>query len=151
MPIVKYGSRTLKVNRDYSVKYSNNVKVGTAVIVIRGKGMYTGKLTKTFKIIPEKAKITYKKTTAVYEGTQIIVKVSSKSAPKYYELALYKDKKCKKVLGKTKFYKKDLIKGKIYAYKHLKKGKAFYVRVRAAKSKSFVGAWSKAVKIKGRG
>lgn len=35
----------------YTVKYSNNKKVGTAKITVTFKGNYSGKLTKTFKIV----------------------------------------------------------------------------------------------------
>ena len=36
--------------KDYSVKYSSNVNVGTAKVTIKGKGNYAGSITKTFKI-----------------------------------------------------------------------------------------------------
>lgn len=51
-PTVKitYGGKTLKKGTDYTVKYTNNKKVGTAKVTITGKGNYTGTLTKTFKI-----------------------------------------------------------------------------------------------------
>ena len=42
----------LKEGVDYTVKYSNNRKVGKATVVFTGKGRYTGTLKKTFKIIP---------------------------------------------------------------------------------------------------
>ena len=40
----------LELNKDYTVKYSNNTKVGTASLTITGKGNYKGTLTKTFVI-----------------------------------------------------------------------------------------------------
>ena len=49
-PIVKYGSTTLKKGVDYDVTYKNNVKVGTAVATITGKGNFTGALSKKFKV-----------------------------------------------------------------------------------------------------
>ncbi len=49
-PTVKVGGKTLVKNTDYTVTYKNNTKVGTASIVIAGKGNYSGSLTKTFKI-----------------------------------------------------------------------------------------------------
>lgn len=45
-----YNGTTLKSGKDYTVKYSNNVKRGTAKIIITGKGNFKGKLTKTFRI-----------------------------------------------------------------------------------------------------
>ncbi|MBE5878519.1 MAG: hypothetical protein E7288_00875 [Lachnospiraceae bacterium] len=39
-------------NKDYTVKYMNNKKVGTATVLFTGIGKYTGTLKKTFKITP---------------------------------------------------------------------------------------------------
>lgn len=47
---VKYSSKTLKKGTDYTVSYSNNIKVGTGKVKITGKGNYSGSITKTFKI-----------------------------------------------------------------------------------------------------
>ncbi|MCR4711976.1 MAG: cell wall-binding repeat-containing protein [Clostridia bacterium] len=41
---------TLKSGTDYTVSYKNNSLPGTATITIKGKGNYTGTLTKNFKI-----------------------------------------------------------------------------------------------------
>lgn len=43
---------TLKIHKDYEVKYVDNKNVGKAKIVITGKGKYTGTKTVIFKIIP---------------------------------------------------------------------------------------------------
>lgn len=50
---VKDGTKTLKKDVDYTVAYSNNIKVGTATVTITGKGEYTGTATKTFQIVEE--------------------------------------------------------------------------------------------------
>lgn len=47
---VKWGTTTLRKNVDYIVSYSNNINAGTAKVIIKGKGNYTGTITKTFKI-----------------------------------------------------------------------------------------------------
>jgi len=51
----KNGKRTytdyLYKDSDYEVVLSNNVKIGTATIELIGKGMYTGSIKKTFKIV----------------------------------------------------------------------------------------------------
>ena len=39
---VKLNRNKLKLNRDYKVSYKNNVKVGKAYVIIKGKGAYTG-------------------------------------------------------------------------------------------------------------
>lgn len=51
---VKINGKTLVLNKDYKVTYSNNKDIGTAEIRIEGIGNYTGKKTVTFKIIPKK-------------------------------------------------------------------------------------------------
>lgn len=46
-----YNNKTLlKVNTDYTVKYKNNIKAGTATVTITGKGNYAGTISKEFKI-----------------------------------------------------------------------------------------------------
>ena len=45
---------TLKSGTDYTVKYSNNKKVGTATVTITGKGNFTGTITLAFTITKEK-------------------------------------------------------------------------------------------------
>lgn len=47
---VKYGGKKLKKDRDYTVSYKNNKKRGTASVIIKGKGRYSGTVTKTFRI-----------------------------------------------------------------------------------------------------
>ena len=47
---VKYGSKTLTLNTDYTVAYSNNNAPGSASVTVTGKGNYTGSVTKTFTI-----------------------------------------------------------------------------------------------------
>ncbi len=50
----KVGIMGRKLNTDYTVTYSNNLKIGTAKVTIKGKGDYLkGSITKTFKIVPE--------------------------------------------------------------------------------------------------
>ena len=41
---------TLKSGTDYKVTYKNNIEKGTATVTIKGKGNYTGTITKTFTI-----------------------------------------------------------------------------------------------------
>ncbi len=66
--IVKLDGKTLVLNTDYTISYSNNIKVGTATVTITGKGNYTGSKTASFTITkPQEpaASITCRKT--VYE------------------------------------------------------------------------------------
>ena len=47
---VKLNGKTLKNGTDYTVSYCNNTKVGTAKVTIKGKGNYTGSVSKTYSI-----------------------------------------------------------------------------------------------------
>lgn len=49
-PTVKLSNKTLKSGTDYTVTYKNNISVGTASVIITGKGDYTGTISRTFKI-----------------------------------------------------------------------------------------------------
>ena len=55
---VKLNDKTLKAATDYTVRYSNNVAIGTASVTVTGTGIYAGHQTKTFKILPPKTKLT---------------------------------------------------------------------------------------------
>lgn len=56
---VFYHKKLLKVGTDYTVKYANNTKAGTAKITIAGKGNYSGTIVKTFEIMPLSLEATY--------------------------------------------------------------------------------------------
>lgn len=49
--VVKAGTKTLRLNKDYTVTYSKNKAVGKASVTICGKNAYSGKITKTFAIV----------------------------------------------------------------------------------------------------
>ncbi|MDD3794421.1 MAG: transglutaminase domain-containing protein [Lachnospiraceae bacterium] len=55
---VKNGSVTLKKNTDYTVSYSKNKEIGTAVVTIKGKGNYSGTKKLYFSIVPGKSAVT---------------------------------------------------------------------------------------------
>ena len=89
-PTVKLSGKTLKKGTDYTVSYKNNTKVGKATVTIKGKGNYTGTVTKTFKINPKatsvskltspktkQLKATYKKVAGV-TGYQVTYSTSKK-------------------------------------------------------------------------
>ncbi len=46
------GKKELAEGVDYTVRYANNIKAGTATVLYYGKNGYTGKLKKTYKILP---------------------------------------------------------------------------------------------------
>ena len=85
---VKDGSKTLVQNTDYVIRYTNNVNVGTASVIIAGKGDYVGRVTKTFKILAVGTKnisnctITLSKTSMTYTGSSLKPKVTVKDGSK---------------------------------------------------------------------
>ena len=134
---VKVGSTKLKKNKDYTVKYSNNKKVGTATITVTGKGKYTGKLTKTFKINPAKQKI--QKLTAKKKA--FYIDYVQKDSATGYEIQYATNSKFSKAktvkVTKKKTDKKTISK--------LSGKKKYWVRVRSytiVKGKKYTGAWS---------
>lgn len=64
----------LKNGTDYKVTYKNNKAIGKATVTVTGKGNYTGKLTTTFKIVPntvKNAKVTRTSTSAVLKWSKV--------------------------------------------------------------------------------
>jgi hypothetical protein len=51
---VKVGDSTLVAGRDYSLAYSNNVKVGKATVTVKGTNDYAGQKSVSFNILPRK-------------------------------------------------------------------------------------------------
>ena len=52
------GTYKLIKGTDYTLSYKNNVKVGTATVIVKGKGKYTGTKKASFRITPKIPKIT---------------------------------------------------------------------------------------------
>lgn len=52
LPKLTYKDAELTINKDYTVSYQSQLKVGTATVLITGKGGYTGTMKQTFKITP---------------------------------------------------------------------------------------------------
>jgi hypothetical protein len=141
---VKYGSTKLKKGIDYTVSYKNNTKTGKATITIKGKGKYTGTITKTFNIVPKKAtlskvtspktktvKVTWKKDSQA-TGYQIVYSTSSKFKSSK-SVTVTKNSTTSKTISK------------------LTKGKTYYVKVRSYKTiggKKVYGAYSTVNKVK---
>ena len=80
--VVKLGDKTLKADEDYTVTYDNNTKIGTANVLITGKGAYFGTVKRTFDII------TGKTTRGDMFNLANNVKVTWKEVPgaKYYKV-----------------------------------------------------------------
>ncbi len=138
---------TLTKGTDYKISYKNNTKVGTATMTITGKGNFTGKLTKTFKIIPKKTTLTQTKGGA----NRLIVKWKKQSTETTgYQLQY--------ALNKTFTSGKETItlsnpKTVQKMIDDLTTGKTYYIRIRTYKTvskKNYYSSWSavKAATIK---
>lgn len=55
------GKYTLKLGVDYTLSYTDNRSVGKGKVTIRGKGIYTGKTTVEFSIVPKPPVVSLKK------------------------------------------------------------------------------------------
>ena len=67
---VTVNGKTLTLDKDYTVKYSNNRNVGKAAVIITGKGMYTGTIKKLFNIVLVTGK-TYTVNNMKYKVTKV--------------------------------------------------------------------------------
>lgn len=138
---VKIGKSKLTKNKDYTIAYKDNTKVGTACVVISGKGKYAGKLTKKFKILPKGTSISGKLTAKPKQFT-----VKWKKQPKSttgYQVQYSTSKKFTKKATVTKMIKK-VFTTKL-TVKNLKAKKKYYVRVRTyktVKGKKYCSRWS---------
>ena len=125
-PTVKLGSKTLKKGTDYTVSYKNNKAVGKATVTIKGKGNYTGTISKTFKINPKKTTL---KTATSPKTKQLKVTYSKLSGVTGYQTVYSTSSKFTKATTKTASSKSTskTISG-------LTKGKTYYVKVRTYKT-----------------
>ncbi len=83
---VKVDGKTLVLNTDYTVSYTDNINVGTAKVIVTGKGNYTGSKTVSFTITKAAVQnptvtITCKKTVykVAYGAKPFKINASSKS------------------------------------------------------------------------
>lgn len=133
-------NRTLEQNKDYILSYIDNVRVGTAGVLISGTGNYSGSKIITFTIRPtatnlvkltkgkKKIKVTWTKKTAQVTGYEIQYATNSKFSG------------AKKVKVNKAYSTKTLIK--------LKGKKKYYVRIRTYKSVAGLKYYSKWSNVK---
>lgn len=142
---VTLGGKALKQNTDFSVSYVNNKNTGKATVKIKGMGRYNGLLERTFIIVPKKAvlsklkstksqtvKVTWKKDSQA-SGYEIQYAHNSKFTAGKKSVTIAKKGAASKVISK------------------LRKGRKYYVRIRAYKKisgKKWYGTWSKVKKVK---
>lgn len=66
--VISKSGKVLKLNTDYTLTYASNTNPGTASVTIKGIGLYTGSVKKTFTIVPMQAKglkVSTRKTTSL--------------------------------------------------------------------------------------
>ena len=138
------GEQVLKAGKDFTCTYTNNKKIGTAKITIKGTGNYTGTAAATFKILKPvrpkatvirkltpgsgRIKVTWKKRTKNVTGYQIQYALNK---------TFTKGKKTVSVKGAKKTSR---------VLKKLKHGKTYYIRVRPYRTigkKNYSAKWSK--------
>ena len=134
---VKLGSTALRKGIDYVVSYSNNKNVGKATVVITGKGLYAGTITRTFVINPAKQSI--QKLTAKSKG--FYIDYAAKGHATGYEIQYATNSSFsgakKTVITSNKTDKVTVSK--------LSGNKKYYVRVRTYTTVNgikYYGAWS---------
>ena len=134
---VKLGSTALRNGIDYVVSYRNNKNVGKATVVITGKGLYAGTITRTFVINPAKQEI--QKLTAKSKG--FYIDYAAKGHATGYEIQYATNSSFsrakKMVITSNKTDKVTISK--------LSGNKKYYVRVRTYTTVNgikYYGAWS---------
>ena len=140
--VVKVGKNKLKKGVDYtsSVKYSS--KTGKAKVTVVGKGAYTGKIVKTFKVKPAKQKIKSVKNTK----SQITVNFRKDSVATAYENVVCDNSRFSG--GRIQTFRSEnntQTKFILQTY-NLEKGRKYYFRVRSYRKlgkKKIYGGWSK--------
>ena len=138
---VKAGDKNLTKNTDYTVSYENNVEVGTASVIVTGSGKYTGTITKTFRILPQKTSISGK----LKVGSKgFTVQWKKQKNVTGYQVQYSTNKKFTKKATVTKTVKKkSTVK---LTVRKLKAKKKYYVRVRTYKTVNgikYYSGWSK--------
>ena len=143
--VVVFENKILRNEIDYSISYKNNKNVGTATVIITGKGNYTGTVTKTFKINPKGTSL--KKLTA--RKKQIKTKWNKQKNETTGYQVQYSTNKNFKSGNKTIKIKKN--KTTSITVKKLKAKKKYYVRIRTYKTvngKKYYSGWSKILNVK---
>ena len=152
--------KVLKLNTDYTAAYSNNTNVGTAKVVITGKGNYTGSASKTFaikaKATPNVKKPGTTKKIAVSKIKTTSAKITWKKVSNADGYMIYQKqgsgkKKLIKTVGKnaSSYNAKKLKAGTKYTYSVYAYKKSGNSKIKGKeKSKAFVTKPSKVKSVK---
>ena len=138
---IRDGSTALRSGTDYTLRYSNNKKVGTAKVKITFRGNYTGTATASFRILPRSTSIS--KLTPQKKGFLIKWKKQATQTTGYH--IQYGTKKNFSSGSKIIKVKKNRTVSKEIT--KLKGKKKYYVRIRTYKvvsGEEYCSSWSKA-------
>ncbi len=137
-PTVVYDEQPLVAGTDYTVTYSSNKSIGTAKLTVKGKGMFFGSKSITFKIMPKQMATAKAKTRKTNSLTLSWKKDSSVSGYQIYRSTAV-DGKYKKIATITK---KSTTR---YTDKKRTNGQCYYYKIRSyktVKGKKWYGAFS---------
>ena len=140
---VTLNGKTLSEGTDYTVNYSNNVKIGKAAVTVVGTGDYKGTAKGSFVINPKAVS----KLTLKAGKNQLAASWKKGVGGVGYELQ-YGLKKSFAGAKKAKISKTATVRRTL---KGLKAGKTYYIRIRAWKKvggKTYYSAWSGAKSAK---
>ena len=142
---VKDANGKTVASSNYTVEYSNNKNVGMAKVIVTGKGNYTGKVTKTFKIVPKTVSL---KSVTSPKTKQLKATWAKNTTATGYQIQYSTNSKFTSG-NKTKIITKNSTTNTTIT--GVTKGKTYYVRVRAYKTvgkTKVYGAYSTAKKVK---
>ena len=143
IPVIKYGTTTLTLDKDYSLTYSDNADVGQATITIKGLGEYTGTAHANFNIIPWGTRLS-----SLSKGSKrFTAKWSKQSNITGYQLQYSTSSSFSNAKSVT-INKASTVKKTV---KSLKKSTKYYVRIRTYKTvggKKYYSVWSAAKSVK---
>ena len=136
--VTRNGERLFK-GKDYSVTYKNNKKVGTASVIIKGTGSYSGSETVSFRILPRGT--SFRSVSPARKGFSLKWKKRSAQSDGYQiQYSLNKNFSNAKTIT---IEETDKVTWKTTK---LRSGKKYYVRIRTyklAEGKKYYSSWSK--------
>ena len=143
--VVKYAGKKLTSGTDYSIKYKSNKSIGTAYVIVTGKGNYTGSVKKKFTIIPAQVKIS---SASWSDTSKLTVKWSKVSGSVTKYQIRYRKK------GTSTWKTKNVSASSAsVTLKSLSTSSRYQVQVRAYKTvsgKKYYGKWSSVKTVKSR-
>ncbi|MCM1160865.1 MAG: lectin like domain-containing protein [Roseburia sp.] len=140
-----YNGMTLQKGTDYTLSYKNNKKTGKATVTITGIGRFTGVKAVSFYIVPKKVNI---KSLSAIGNKKLKLTWKRNKTASGYQIQLALNKKFTKGIKNVNISKNSTTSKTI---SKLKKGKWYYVRIRAYKKvggKKYYGKYGGIKKIR---